>query len=111
MPLLPSTTIGTLEFRAICERVRSIPGLRYLQASALSVDAAQRRVSCSDVYNPDEVYDVPFDTLVIAVGARPSTSMHRFSNTSMMHEPFVKRSWNRLSMHRIQQWARRCSTL
>jgi NADH dehydrogenase FAD-containing subunit len=32
-PLLPSTTVGTLEFRAIQEPVRSIPGLRYTQVS------------------------------------------------------------------------------
>ena len=31
-PLLPSTAVGTLEFRAIQEPVRTIPGLKYYQA-------------------------------------------------------------------------------
>ncbi|CAN0550261.1 unnamed protein product, partial [Ectocarpus sp. 8 AP-2014] len=31
-PLLPSTTVGTLEFRCIQEPVRTIKGLHYLQA-------------------------------------------------------------------------------
>ena len=34
-PLLPSTTVGTLEFRCVQEPVRTIKGVHYLQAQVL----------------------------------------------------------------------------
>jgi NADH:ubiquinone reductase (non-electrogenic) len=37
-PLLPSTTVGTLEFRAIQEPVRTIPHVDYHQASVVNID-------------------------------------------------------------------------
>ena len=50
-PLLPSTAVGTLEFRAIQEPVRTIEGLdRYYQAKARSLDFKGRVVKCEDAY-------------------------------------------------------------
>lgn len=50
-PLLPSTAVGTLEFRAIQEPVRTIEGLdRYYQAKARSLDLKGRVVKCEDAY-------------------------------------------------------------
>jgi NADH dehydrogenase FAD-containing subunit len=49
---LPSTTVGTLEFRAIQEPVRTIKGLsEYYQAKATHVDTAQKMVRCQDVFH------------------------------------------------------------
>jgi len=50
-PLLPSTAVGTLEFRAIQEPVRTIEGLdKYYQAKARSLDLKGRVVKCEDAY-------------------------------------------------------------
>ena len=46
-PLLPQTTVGSLEFRTIQEPVRTIEGLGgYYQAKARSVDLERRVVTC-----------------------------------------------------------------
>jgi NADH dehydrogenase FAD-containing subunit len=37
-PLLPSTTVGTLEYRAIEEPSRGIKGVHYYQAEATALD-------------------------------------------------------------------------
>jgi NADH:ubiquinone reductase (non-electrogenic) len=72
-PLLPSTTVGTLEFRSIIDPVRSLlPKADFIQAKALSVDPARKAVACEGV--PDGVaFEVPYDRLVIAVGAATHT--------------------------------------
>eukprot|EP00475_Leptophrys_vorax_P030006 TRINITY_DN4459_c0_g1_i1.p1 TRINITY_DN4459_c0_g1~~TRINITY_DN4459_c0_g1_i1.p1 ORF type:complete len:455 (-),score=107.72 TRINITY_DN4459_c0_g1_i1:74-1384(-) len=76
-PLLASTTVGTLEFRAIIEPVRTIPGVSYLQANALSVDHLKKVVTCQDMYTDEQgklrLFDVEYDKLVCAVGALPLT--------------------------------------
>jgi NADH:quinone reductase (non-electrogenic) len=84
-PLLPSTTVGTLEFRGVIEPVRMARGegkLRYLQATATKIDAEKKVVTTQmlyDHYDDDtqkvtqEVVDIPYDRLVIAVGGRPRT--------------------------------------
>jgi hypothetical protein len=58
-PLLPSTAVGTLEFRAIQEPVRTIEGLdKYYQAKARSLDLKGRVVKCEDAYR--SVYSYHF---------------------------------------------------
>jgi NADH dehydrogenase FAD-containing subunit len=48
-PLLPSTAVGTLEFRSIQEPVRTIPGLsEYYQAKARSLDIENRIVKAAE---------------------------------------------------------------
>ena len=64
-PLLPSSAVGTLEFRAIQEPVRTVPGLSYYQAKARSLDTAARRVSCRDIYK-EASFDLGYDYLVLA---------------------------------------------
>ena len=49
-PLLPSTTVGTLEFRCVQEPARTIQGLNYHQARADSIDLDKKVVHCTDVY-------------------------------------------------------------
>uniref|UniRef100_A0A7S3YYD9 FAD/NAD(P)-binding domain-containing protein n=1 Tax=Lotharella globosa TaxID=91324 RepID=A0A7S3YYD9_9EUKA len=72
-PLLPSTAVGTLEFRCIQEPVRTIKGLReYYQAKARSIDTKEKVVACRDIFKERE-FDVPYDYLVIACGAKTNT--------------------------------------
>lgn len=71
-PLLPSTAVGTLEFRCIQEPVRTISGLRYLQAKAHAVDFDERSIRCRDVFK-EAVFDVPYDKLVLAMGCKTNT--------------------------------------
>ena len=72
-PLLPSTAVGTLEFRAIQEPVRTIPGLgEYYQAKAQRLDTQGQRVECVDVFK-NRTFDVKYDYLCIAAGCKTHT--------------------------------------
>ncbi len=71
-PLLPSTAVGTIEFRSIIEPIRDAnKGIRFFHASAESVDVATRIVHCKGATN-QRAFDVPYGILVIAVGAMPN---------------------------------------
>ena len=68
-PLLPSTTVGTVEFRSIIEPVRHARWrLRFLHARAEGIDPKRRLVRCTGAVS-GERFTVRYDTLVIAVGA------------------------------------------
>jgi len=72
-PMLPSTAVGTLEFRAIQEPVRTIPGLaEYYQAKAHGLDTTNRLVHCTDVFKGSE-FSLSYDYLIIAVGNKSNT--------------------------------------
>lgn len=72
-PLLPSTTVGTLEFRSIIEPIRrAISGITYYQAQCVSVDTADKTIHCTSIFDGKE-FNVPYDTLVIAIGAVNNT--------------------------------------
>ncbi len=72
-PLLPSTTVGTIEFRSIIEPIRqNRPGIDYFRAAAIRLDAAKREVLCKDVETGRE-FSVSYDILVIGVGAVNNT--------------------------------------
>ena len=72
-PLLPSTAVGTLEFRAIQEPVRTINGLgQYYQAKARTLDMEKRVVTCEDLYKGVK-FDVNYDYLCIAGGMKSNT--------------------------------------
>lgn len=74
-PLMASTTVGTLEFRSIIEPIRNA-GLRdehhYHQSLATSLDVKQRVVECVSFLDPSKRYSLPYDTLVVGVGASPN---------------------------------------
>lgn len=86
-PLLASTTVGTLEFRSIIEPVRNM-GFRdehhFHLSHALGLDVEGKTVKCSSVLDPEVVYEVPYDKLVIGVGAEsndfnvPGVKEHAF---------------------------------
>lgn len=72
-PLLPSTAVGTLEFRTIQEPIRSIEGLgEYYQAKARTLDTENQIVRCEDMYK-GRMFDVKYDYLCISAGNKTNT--------------------------------------
>jgi len=71
-PLLPSTAVGTLEFRCIQEPVRTITGLSYLQASCDDVDFAAKQLHCTESFK-QQPFSLPYDYLVLAPGSETNT--------------------------------------
>mmetsp|Transcript_8183 Transcript_8183/g.9257 ORF Transcript_8183/g.9257 Transcript_8183/m.9257 type:complete len:539 (+) Transcript_8183:51-1667(+) len=87
-PLLPQTCTGTLEFRSVCEPIQRVqPALadlpnRFYRTLVFGIDFKNRVVNCvgvgvlgaGNVTNvPVKSFDVRFDKLVLAHGARPNT--------------------------------------
>jgi len=72
-PLLPSTTVGTIEFRSIIEPIRTArEGVEFVQASCTSIDLEKRRATCRGVGTELE-FEVEYDLLALAVGAWNNT--------------------------------------
>eukprot|EP01061_Rhynchopus_euleeides_P010999 TRINITY_DN20573_c0_g1_i1.p1 TRINITY_DN20573_c0_g1~~TRINITY_DN20573_c0_g1_i1.p1 ORF type:complete len:516 (+),score=199.13 TRINITY_DN20573_c0_g1_i1:65-1612(+) len=93
-PLLPSCAVGTLEFRAIQEPVRTIPRLKYFQAKAVGLkrniggtavtpeeipgasgnhfSPEGGSVICKDIFKGEE-FTVPYDYLVVTCGSKTHT--------------------------------------
>ncbi|KAK9480233.1 pyridine nucleotide-disulfide oxidoreductase-domain-containing protein [Lipomyces japonicus] len=77
-PMLPSATVGTLEFRSLIEPIRrivaSIRG-HYLDATADKIELNERLVEVSQTNADGEIrrFYVPYDKLVIAVGSQSNT--------------------------------------
>lgn len=72
-PLLPSTAVGTLEFRAIQEPVRTIEGLgEYYQAKARGLDTERKVVECEDLFKGHK-FEVRYDYLMVAAGNKTNT--------------------------------------
>jgi NADH:ubiquinone reductase (non-electrogenic) len=72
-PLLPSTTVGTIEFRSIIEPIRHArKDLSFYHASAVAIHPEQQMVDCRGVGDA-RTFSVPYDLLVIAVGAVSNT--------------------------------------
>jgi NADH:ubiquinone reductase (non-electrogenic) len=68
-PLLPSAVTGTVEFRSILEPARRrLRGVRVVEGLAEAVDWERRQVACRGAVG-GERFSVPYDVLVIAVGA------------------------------------------
>ena len=72
-PLLPSSTVGTVEFRSIIEPIRrALKGVRFYQGSVRELDTAGKWVRFVSTLG-EETFDVAYDLLVIAVGAKVNT--------------------------------------
>lgn len=72
-PLLPSTTVGTLEFRSIIEPIRHArKDVRFYHAWATGIDTNRRTVQCKGAADGHE-FTLEYDILVIAVGAVSNT--------------------------------------
>ncbi|KAK0645988.1 pyridine nucleotide-disulfide oxidoreductase-domain-containing protein [Cercophora newfieldiana] len=95
-PLLASTAVGTLEFRAVLEPVRRLPGINFYQGWADDIDFARKTVRAEANTADDlasktivlpagggsypkapgikgETFDVEYDKLVIACGSYSQT--------------------------------------
>jgi NADH:ubiquinone reductase (non-electrogenic) len=72
-PLLPSTTVGTLEFRSIIEPIRSAKkNTLYYQAECTKIDPGNATLQCSGTVS-HKAFEVDYDVLVITVGAVNNT--------------------------------------
>jgi len=73
-PLIPSTAVGTLEFRCIQEPIRKVMGNngKFVQAKAMRVDADSKILTCRSVHDRKE-FNVKYDKLVIGVGVKTDT--------------------------------------
>lgn len=71
-PLLPSTAVGTVEFRSIVEPVRRRGNVEFYLAAADSLDPDARTVHCR---GPDggPSFALPYDVLAVCVGADTNT--------------------------------------
>ncbi|KAI2628950.1 pyridine nucleotide-disulfide oxidoreductase-domain-containing protein [Xylaria nigripes] len=77
-PMLPSATVGTLEFRSLVEPIRRILSRvrgHYLRATAEDVEFSDKLVEVSqvDARGKEVRFYVPYDKLVIAVGSVSNT--------------------------------------
>jgi len=72
-PLLPSTTVGTVEFRSIIEPIRiARRGIRMYQAWCEGIDTERQVVKCRGAFKGSD-FEVEYDTLVIGVGGISNT--------------------------------------
>lgn len=78
-PMLPSTAVGSVEFRSLLEPVRSAnPYVTYFEAAASRVNVAEKFVMCESsrlvATNVARLrFRVPYEHLVVAVGEQPAT--------------------------------------
>ncbi len=82
-PLLPSVTVGTVESRSIVEPIRKLIRKRhknapidFLEAECVGIDHAHKHVKCEDksaIVGEVSAWDLPYDILVVAVGAGSNT--------------------------------------
>ncbi|KAI9483513.1 MAG: hypothetical protein EXX96DRAFT_476665 [Benjaminiella poitrasii] len=74
-PLLPSATVGTLELRSLIEPVRKIAArvkAHFLEGKAVDIDLDDKLVEVEGI-NGQENFYVPYDKLIVAVGAAGMT--------------------------------------
>ncbi|KAL4421095.1 hypothetical protein ABPG77_009622 [Micractinium sp. CCAP 211/92] len=77
-PMLPSTAVGTVEFRSLLEPVRTAnPFVNYFEAACDRIDLENKLAYCTsqnsylDGRRPK--FEVAYDILVVAVGEQPAT--------------------------------------
>lgn len=73
-PMLPSATVGTLEFRSLVEPVRRIVQRvrgHFLKATAVDVDFSAKlvEISAPGPTGEDEHFYVPYDKLIVGIGS------------------------------------------
>lgn len=87
-PLLPSCPTGTVEHRSIMEPIRHIirhkkASVKYYEAEATNIDHINRTITVqdlSDVRGAVSTTEIPFDYLVVGVGAENATFGGSFLN-------------------------------
>jgi NADH:ubiquinone reductase (non-electrogenic) len=74
-PLLPSTTVGTIEFRSIIEPIRVALGRKpftYYQARCMHINPETRLINCEGALD-NQTFLLSYNVLVVAVGATNRT--------------------------------------
>ena len=77
-PLLAGSAVGTTTLRSVCEPIRAVienswtTDAKFIRADARAIDAAKKTVSLK-TGDGDKNLELPYDKLVIAVGAQPNT--------------------------------------
>ncbi len=71
-PLLPSTTVGTIEFRSIIEPIRNLKNVTYNQAYCKIIDTENSKIVCEDA-DAKKILELNFDILKITVGEVTNT--------------------------------------
>jgi NADH dehydrogenase FAD-containing subunit len=78
-PMLAGASVGTVDFRSICEPIRELNRkAEFLEATALEIDPAGCTVTCESVVcdgnecTIDE-FKVPYDRLIVTIGAQTNT--------------------------------------
>jgi len=71
-PLLPSTTVGTIEFRSIIEPIRNIKKAVYIQAVCNKIDENNNTLYCEDL-DTKKSFTLGYDILIISVGEITNT--------------------------------------
>src|SRR5512135_2969018 len=72
-PLLPSTTVGTIEFRSIIEPVRTAKeNASFYYAHCTRIDTEKNIIHCKNALDGNEC-SLPLDLLIIGVGAVSNT--------------------------------------
>lgn len=72
-PMLPSSAIGTVNQRSICQPVRPVVAKKnaeYFESWVTAVDKEKKSVHC--VTTTGFEYELPYDKLVVGVGFRPN---------------------------------------
>ena len=87
-PMLPSATVGTLEFRSLVEPVRKIVKKvdgHFLKASAVDVEFSEKLVEISSLgpKGEEERFYLPYDKLVVGVGS--TTNPHGVKGLEYCH--------------------------
>jgi NADH:ubiquinone reductase (non-electrogenic) len=77
-PMLPSTAVGTVEFRSLLEPIRdSNPFVNFYEAQCDAIDPVRKVARCSSAVAFEDgrrpTFEVEYDVLVVAVGERPAT--------------------------------------
>jgi NADH dehydrogenase FAD-containing subunit len=78
-PMLAGACVGTVELRTLCEPIREINRqAKFFEATATTVNSKERSVTCESVICEGnsctiESFDVPYDRLLITVGAQTNT--------------------------------------
>ena len=71
-PLLPETTVGTIEFRSIIEPIRNLKKIYFHQAYCTSINTDKKSVSCFDL-DTRNTFELNYDILIIAIGEVTNT--------------------------------------
>mmetsp|Transcript_12489 Transcript_12489/g.38103 ORF Transcript_12489/g.38103 Transcript_12489/m.38103 type:complete len:564 (+) Transcript_12489:200-1891(+) len=78
-PMLPSTAVGTIEFRSIVEPIRKANEfIDYYEAVCTGVNWEEQVITCESIQKREDddkpdLFNIPYDYLIVGVGATTNT--------------------------------------